>query len=280
MGVKGFGGVFNIRARTASRELSGGLGMGTYPDWFLRGPYRPPASDKGENEKDLLHHAVGLIAHNWEHLEGALYLLYTTLLIQAHPQGANLRAYSATFGAVISSATRRDVITAMVGVSFHPDASASLAITPILNLVQRCAGIRNDAVHGLVVRYTRNNKQLGLYVMPPNYVPIPPWSIEGGAFKYRYDCACLHAIAGVIETLRADLLKVTGDLEKGVIGPLRGTPPEPKGPKGRHKDRAGARKEQTPQREASRQKLSKAQARALKIQAAKAAQSRAKKKAP
>jgi hypothetical protein len=198
--------------------------MRDYPEWFLQNPYRPPIpTENGEQERDVLHLAVGRIAHIWEHLEGALYYLYTTLLILAHPQGANLGAYLATFGAIIGSSGRRDVLEAMVRASYHPDSIASKEILPILKLVQRAVGRRNDAVHGLVVRYN----QTGLFVMPPMYVPIAPWDFENFGFKYRYDRSCLDAIEAVISDLRDDVNTVTDDLKNGVIGsfPERVQPP-------------------------------------------------------
>lgn len=187
--------------------------MNEYPEWFLKPPHRPTPTGPGEEGEDELHLAVGRIAHCWESFEGSLYDLYMQLLAGAHPMGVNLGAYHATFSAVISSSGRRDMIDAMVSLSFHPDTTAAKSIRPILKLAQRAVGRRNDAVHGLVVRYN----DMGLFVMPPRYAPMPAW--EPG-FKYRYDRDCLEEIFNVIDKVKIELNSAVTDLKKGAIGPF------------------------------------------------------------
>ena len=98
--------------------------------------------------------------------------------------------------------------------------------------------------------------------------------MEGGAFKYRYDGGCLDQIAGVIEQLRADVFKLTRDLETNVIGPSLDIRPELSTPKGRRKAPEGERQELTSQPEPSLRKLSTRQRRAAKVQAALEAKAR------
>jgi hypothetical protein len=186
--------------------------MDQYPEWFLKKPFRPLPQTDGEQEEDVLHLAVGRIAHNWEHLEGALFYLYQRVSGFAH-QGGNYAACAATYGAVISSSGRRDVLEAMVRVTYPPESGASELLLPILSRVQRGVGRRNDAVHGLVVRYNR----VGLFVMPPNYVPIAPWTAhDETSFKYRYDVGCLAGINSVLQELRKEVLAACD-----VIRPVR-----------------------------------------------------------
>lgn len=191
--------------------------MTEYPSWFLKQPYRPPApTGKGEEDRFVLHTGVGLICHNWEHLEGKLYDLYVALFCHAHPRGVNYGAYQASYSAVISPKARMEMVTSMLEASFHPESCAYKEISPLLKLVGRAVGRRNEAAHGLIVKYNDN----GLFVMPPRYAPTPNWKMdEETYFKYRYNAALLDAISRVIVSLGDDLNEVTVALEQHRLGP-------------------------------------------------------------
>jgi hypothetical protein len=222
LGVKGLGGVFSI-FRSTSSSL-GDFGMGEYPDWILKQPYRPSPLNKGEEDRNALHLGVGLICHNWEHLEGRLYDLYVALFCHAHPQGVNYGAYQASYSAVISPKARMEMVGSMLDTVFHPMTCAHKEISPLLKLIGRAVGRRNDAAHGVVAKYN----DMGLFIMPPRYAPIPTWrnsSKNGGeprqlfsAFKYRYNGELLNEISLVIARLGSDLDQKTQDLERGLIG--------------------------------------------------------------
>jgi hypothetical protein len=191
--------------------------MRKYPDWFLKAPYRPEPQNNGEADRNNLHLGVGLICHNWEHLEGRLYDLYVALFCLAHPSGVNYGAYQASYSAIISPKARHEMVTSMLTTSFHPKSCAYKEISPLLKLIGRAVGRRNEAAHGLVVSYN----SLGLFVMPPRYAPLPTWEMgAGSAFKYRYNADRLSAIAQVISDLERDLNNAILALEQGVIGPF------------------------------------------------------------
>lgn len=208
------------------------MGMDDYPEWFLKKPYRPaPAPGPGESNRDILHLSVGYIAHHWEMLEGELYYLYTTMLLKAHPRGGNLGALSATYSSIVSASARRDAIEATVAILYGPGTTARARLFPLLKLVSRGIGRRNDAVHGIVAKYN----DIGLFIMPPNYTPMPMWDMaaEGSSsFKYRYTAAHLAEISQVILLLQKQLAAAVNDLKADLIGPFLGTLPPPAGPKG------------------------------------------------
>lgn len=210
--------------------------MANYPDWFLKQPYRPRQADRGDHDRANLHVAVGLICHNWEHLEGRLYDLYVALFSNAHPAAPNYRAYQASYSAIVSSKARMEVIISMLDASFLSDSSAHREIFPLLKLIGRATGRRNEAAHGIVVAFNTQKdlgggascwESKGLFVMPPRYAPDfisrrsgvgpPP---ETG-FKYRYNSQQLSEIAILIRDLGDHLDQKTRDLESGVIGAFR-----------------------------------------------------------
>jgi hypothetical protein len=191
--------------------------MAKYPDWFLKRPYRPEPDNKGEADRAILHTGVGLICHNWESLEGRLYDLYVALFSLAHPRGVNLGAYQASYSAIVSPKARQEIVLSMMKAVFHPKSCAYKEFDPLLKLIGRAIGRRNEAAHGLVVKYN----ELGLFVMPPRYAPMPIWEMdEKSAFKYRYNGNLLGEISSVIVSLEKDLDAAILALEERKIGPF------------------------------------------------------------
>jgi hypothetical protein len=110
----------------------------------------PPLPSIGDESPDLTYVGVGHALSSWEYFEGALGILYGTLVGGIEETSPTLRAY----GVVSGFSTRRDMINeASTAYFFSKPSPVQAEISSLLNESKEFATRRNEIAHGIIQPY-------------------------------------------------------------------------------------------------------------------------------
>jgi hypothetical protein len=127
---------------------------------------RPPIRDKGDADAKQIFEAVGFAITFWEIAEQELATIYQLLLETSSHAAA--RAY----GAIESNSGRRKVIEAAAEPffgQFWNDTKVKRSFLALIDCIAWAARRRDDIAHGITMSFAIDNKELGAFLIPPNY---------------------------------------------------------------------------------------------------------------
>jgi len=169
---------------------------------------RPEPSSKGDSDGNTICQAVGRALSAWEEAEGALADLFC-FVTRATSDAASYRAVYRAYGAIHTSAGRREAITAAAEVHFSPYwDKIKKSFTGVLDAVGQASKRRDDIAHGVVRSYVVNNEDFGAFLTPPEYNQGRTHAQMQGSepldflrARYRYTSADIMGIAAKFRKL-------------------------------------------------------------------------------
>ncbi len=183
---------------------------------------RPEPKASGDESYDAILQAVGSALTAWENLENDFARLFGMLCSGSPPfsSPAAQRAY----GAIASNSGRRDAMVAAAEVHFNLHTHTKEAPAKFARLMahfQQGSSRRNEIAHGYAVHYEVDGRDLGSFLIPPEYNSrkTSVWTLEaakaaeaGDSFAglrvdYRYTSGDIVGFAAKFALLRNSVLR-------------------------------------------------------------------------
>ncbi|PWF53633.1 hypothetical protein BHT19_0023095 [[Kluyvera] intestini] len=181
----------------------------------------------GDDNPDLIFHAVGLALTQWETLENAIFELYSIFCGCDNPLTTN--ALRRMLGAIESSDGRRKALEEAARIYFgdhnYPDGIAK-PYKLLFASHKKASDRRNEIAHGIVHGFVIDNENKGNFLFPARYnsgrnTPYMDASFgeNGGQFMtemYRYTSREIYAIAqkfGVLTAFTFECMVAAGKIE-------------------------------------------------------------------
>lgn len=210
----------------------GSKGKNLDPCWFPADYWdRPPSRKDGDTGLDGIFRVVGMALTAWEMAEQALADLY---LVLAEADGAaTANAIARTYGSIESNTGRRNAITSVAEVYFHPHFSEDYVSRPfneLLTHIRNASKRRDDIAHGITQRIGASTKEgyiiYGCFLLPVDYnnsrtnafanrsVTDPDFPFNFMRGHYRYTSEDILSFAEKFSALRLAIHRFCGQVRK------------------------------------------------------------------
>lgn len=179
------------------------------PDWLVKSPHRPPNDTVGDEHRADLYHATGRLTAAWERLEFGFSLLWAALT-----KIENAFVASATYGTVIASGARINMLRAAAETALVDDEASLERVKEFLDIGVRLGAVRNLIAHGMIVIEREKFWQSALDYQPDedgaSYFITPALYNTGktdprGKPKILYNSGTVHIVTGAINVLQVTL---------------------------------------------------------------------------
>lgn len=181
----------------------------------------------GDDNLDIIYHAVGMALSQWETLENAIFNLY--LIFCGSDNATTTTALRRAFGTIESSDGRRKALDEAARIYFGDHNYPHGAAKPYKLLFEshkNASSRRNEIAHGIAHGFTIDNKNKGNFLFPASYNSgrnatflDSSFGESGGPFMtelYRYTSREIYLIAqkfGVLTAFTFNCLGAAGKVE-------------------------------------------------------------------
>jgi hypothetical protein len=198
---------------------------------FEKNYWKAPApAAQGSASQDDVFLAVGAALSAWESAESALATLY---VIMCDGETGTAKALARTFGAITSSASRREAIREAAEIYFGQHWSMPTVkkrLSRMLDAIGEASRRRDEIAHGQAYGYSVNNISHGFFLFASAYIssrnnaypqgdPSDPFFLSTA--KYRYSAAEIREFERRFNALRDAIFQYLISIRK-----IHGTPGE------------------------------------------------------
>lgn len=180
----------------------------------------------GDDNQDIIYHAVGLALSQWERLENTIFQLYS--IFCESNSSATYNALRRAFGTIESSDGRRKALEETARMYFgdhnYPDGAAK-PYKLLFESHKNASSRRNEIAHGIVYEFVNDDETKGNFLFPASYNSGRNSAFMnglnggcGGPFMtehYRYTSREIYMIArkfGVLANFAADCSVAAGKI--------------------------------------------------------------------
>jgi hypothetical protein len=174
---------------------------------------RPPEKEQGEASPQPIYEAVGEVLSHWETAEEALAALFMVLTESATAK-ETFTAVKRAYGSIETSAGRRRATEAAAEIYLGPmwekkSSRARELFDQVMEAAACASRRRDDIAHGRVMRLVKNEENIGMFLVPPDYNtgrnhPYPTASPEDQAIFTRHVDG--HTTQGLFRYVADDIL--------------------------------------------------------------------------
>ena len=184
-----------------------------------------PAKELGDEGAATIYAAVGHALTQWEGMEEEFARLFLHLSDAKSPIGFN--AVRRAYGAIESNLGRRKAIEAAAEVYFlytHAKDETKKRFSDLVRVVGWASLRRNDIAHAIVISLGMNSRQLGSFLLPPDYNTERTSIFYGNSpnqylrAEYRYTTSDIDELALKFRELAKEVTAFLYSLNPQTIG--------------------------------------------------------------